>query len=139
MAGTLSKGVTLSMVAYNASPSFTDSDIIADLQEFPDLLGEPETVDVTTLADSYRHYIQGIRDVGGNMGFTILYSKAVFKTVNDAVGVHKSFQLKFPDNVTFTWGGYVAPSVIGKGVNDALQFTANITADTDITIGGLSA
>ena len=138
MAGLLSKGVTLSMVAYASSPTFTDSDVVADLQEFPDILGEPENVDVTTLADSYRHYIPGIRDVGGSMGFTFLYSKALFGTFNSAVDVHKSFQLKFPDGMTITWGGYVTPSIIGKGVNDALQFTANITADTDFTIGGIS-
>lgn len=138
MAGLLTKGVTLAMVDYAASPTFATTDVVANLQEFPDLLGEPETVDVTTLDDSYRHYILGIQDVGGAMGFTFLYDKTTFKKFNDAVGVHKSFQIKFPDNVTFTFGGYVAPSIIGKGVNDALQFTASIVADTDITVAGLS-
>ena len=138
MAGLLTKGVELYMVAYADSPTFASGDKVANLQEYPDILGTPENVDVTTLDDGFRHYIPGIRDVGGVMSFTFLYDKTIFKKFNDAVGVHKSFQVKFPDGATITWGGYVVPSIIGKGVNDAIQFTANITADTDFTVSGLS-
>ena len=138
MAGSLTKGVKLSMATIANPQTFVAGDVVANLQEFPDILGQPENVDVTTLDDSFRHYIPGIRDVGGVMSFTFLYDKTTFKKFNDAVGVHKAFQLEFPDSVKISWEGYVVPSIIGKGVNDALQFSANITADSDFTISGLS-
>ena len=40
MAGLLTKGVTLAMVDYASSPTFAVGDVVANLQEFPDLLGE---------------------------------------------------------------------------------------------------
>lgn len=57
MAGTLSKGVKLYITnipeGTNVKPENVSSwgTALANLQEFPDLLGEPETVDVTTLDD----------------------------------------------------------------------------------------
>ena len=36
----------------------------ADLQEFPDLGAAAEQVEVTTLADANRRYINGIKDFG---------------------------------------------------------------------------
>ena len=135
MAGQLSKGVTLGYRAAGSTGSYTT---LANLQEFPDLLGEPENVDVTTLADSYRHYIPGIQDVGGNMAFTFLYTKSGLTTVNGLTG-QQDFQLTIPaagteSQATITWTGYMRPSIVGKGVNDAMQFTVNITADSDFTI-----
>ena len=132
--GYLSKGVRLNMTAYSASPSFSDSTIVANLQEFPDLLGTPEQVDVTCLEDANRRYIPGIKDVGGVMSFTFLYEKSIFKTFKDAEGSRQSFKIDFPDGVGISFSGYVAPSIIGKGVNDALQFSANITADSEFTV-----
>lgn len=90
--------------------------------------------DVTTLDDDFRHYILGIQDVGGVMNFTFLYEKTVLSTLNGYKGVHKAFKVEFPDGVNFTWEGYCAPSVVGKGVNDALQINLGVVADTDIEI-----
>ena len=137
----LTKGVELYMKAFDETKTVAEqvagvasTDKVANLQEYPDLLGNVETVDVTTLDDDFRHYIPGIRDVGGAMGFTFLYEKTIFSTFNTAKDTHQLFQVKFPDGVKFSWGGYVVPSIMGKGVNDAIQFSANITADTDFEV-----
>lgn len=134
--GRLTKGVELYMCADDATPASTDK--VANLQNFPDLIGTPSTVDVTTLDSEQVEYILGLPDVGGLMSFTFLYDKSIYKKFHDAIGTHKKFQVKFPDSVTFTWTGYVTPSIIGKGANDALQFNANISADSKITVDGLS-
>lgn len=55
--GVLSKGVSLSMQAYADTPTWADTNIVANLQEFPDLLGTPDAVDITCLADASRRYI----------------------------------------------------------------------------------
>ena len=136
--GQLTKGVELYMATIATPPtpqSFVAGDKVANLQNFPDLIGTPSTIDLTTLDSEQVEYILGLPDVGGLMSFTFLYDKTVYKTFDDAKGIHKAFQVKFPDGVTFSWTGYVIPSVIGKGANDALQFNANISADSKITVG----
>lgn len=133
----ISKGVTLSMTTYSDTPSFTASDLLPDLQDFPDFLSANSSLDATTLANEMRVYVQGIKETPESLDFTFLYSGALLKTLNTAVGVKKSFQIKFPDNVTFTFGGYISAGIMGKGVNEVLQITAAITPATDITIGGL--
>lgn len=134
----ITKDVTLSMVAYSATPTFTTSDVLSDMQSFPDIMGSPSALDCTTLADSYRHYIAGIKDNSGSLEFGFLYSKTLMNTLNGAVGVHKSFQLKFPDGVTLTFAGYINPAIDGHGVDEVLTLRAVIMMDSDITIGGLA-
>lgn len=142
----LSKGVTLAYGAYGASgvtgPKDATYTTLADMQEFPDLLGEPETVDVTTLENDFRHYIPGIRDVGGNMGFTFLYTKTGFAAANGITG-HSYFRLTIPDEngatgtsgaMNIYWAGYAKTSLQGKGVNDAMQFQLNVVPDEDFVI-----
>ena len=56
--GILSKGITLS---YKEAETFK---VIPDLQEIPDLGGDTDTVETTTLADGAKRYIKGIKDYG---------------------------------------------------------------------------
>lgn len=68
------------------------------------------------------------------MNFTFLYEKDLLDTLNDYKGVHKAFKVEFPDSVGFCWFGYCAVSVVGKGVNDALQLNLGCVSDTDIYV-----
>lgn len=135
----ITKGVSLAMVDYAENPTFTDADILGDLTSFPSITGTPSALDCTTLADAFRHYVNGIRDNGGSLEFGFLYSAGLLNKLNTAANpsgnpVHKSFQLKFPDGVTLTFGGYVAPAIDGHGVDEVLTLTAVVTMDTDIDI-----
>lgn len=138
--GILSRGITLSY-ATTASGTFTT---IPDLQEIPDLGGEPETVEVTTLADSAKRYIQGIKDYG-SLGFTFLYDNSestsnyrVLRGLEEAGSV-VYWKVTFPDTTVFAFSGSVATTVSGSGVGDALTFDANITLNSDITVTNPSA
>lgn len=73
------------------------------------------------------------------MAFNFLYSGmgassnyAILKTAQDS-GATQYFQLEFPDKSGFAWQGKVTLSVPGKGIGEALQFTANITPTSEIT------
>lgn len=141
--GLLNKGVALHMVAYSASPSFSDSTIVGNLQEYPDLIGAPSEVETTCLENSNRTYIAGIKESSGTLAFTFLYEKGIFKKFYDVSSYpghdaeRQSFCLEFPDGVKITWSGYAGPSINGAGVNSALQFTANINCDSDFVVTGL--
>ena len=67
--GILSKDITLS---YKKNEVWTE---IPDLQEIPDLGGDVDTVEVTTLADGAKRYIKGIKDYG-DLAFKFLYDNS---------------------------------------------------------------
>lgn len=110
---------------------------VPDLQDFPDLMGTPNKIETTTMKSTSRTYVPGLKDPG-DMAFNFLYSGmeegtnyATLKSAQDAKST-KYFQLVFPDGSGFAWQGQVALSVPGKGIGEALQFTANITPTSEI-------
>lgn len=134
MDGVLTKGVTLS---YKKSGE-TDYTMIHGLQEFPDIGGAPEQIDITTLEDGMMHYMNGLKD-NGTMEFIFLYDKNDTSTSNFQVlcaledsGDTVSWEVELPTGTKFHWDGEVAVTVSGTGVNDALHFTASIGVATDI-------
>lgn len=110
---------------------------VPDLQDFPDLMGSPDKIETTTMKNTSRTYIPGLKDPG-DMAFNFLYSGmgensnyAKLKAAQDAKTT-QYFQLVFPDGSGFAWQGKVSLSVPGKGIGEALQFTANVTPTSEI-------
>mgnify|MGYP000983005968 CR=1 FL=1 len=68
--GLLSKDTKLSYKTTGST--FTD---LLLLQEVPEVGGDPEKVEVTTLADGVKKYIPGVRDLG-DLTFTFLYDNS---------------------------------------------------------------
>ncbi len=139
--GLLSLGIKLSYKAHGGNGTFAE---IPGLQEIPDLGGEPEKVDVTTLANATRRYINGIKDYD-SFSFTFLYdntdansSYRICKGIEDAYiadpTVSYDFQVEFPDETKFTFEGNATTSIVGQSVNSAIQFNFNISLLSDITV-----
>ena len=126
MAGILTKGVELQV--YGTS-SYT---AIAGVQEFPDLGGTKDKVDVTTLADANYQYIPGIEDYG-DMSFKFLYTKDVYEDLADYGDDVKQFCVAFPDGNKFYFDGIVDVTIDGAGVNNAITMTVNIFLQSDVT------
>jgi len=128
-AGILSKGVEF----------YLDNAKVENLQEFPDLGGAAEQVDVTTLADGSYHYINGIKDYG-SLEFTFLYDNSAttsnYRVLREAEEDGETHECKvlFPDGTAFTFSGQVSTTITGAGVNAALQFTATINLNSDIAV-----
>ena len=59
----ISKGITL---------SYGDK-ALTNLQEIPELGGEVEAIEITTLADSAHTYTDGIKNYGDSLAFKFLY------------------------------------------------------------------
>lgn len=118
---------------------YLDGTKVENLQEFPDLGGAAEQVDVTTLADGNYVYINGIKDFG-TLEFTFLYDNSattsnyrVLRAAEEDEAVH-ACEVKFPDGTKFAFSGMVSTAVTGAGVNAALQFVATINLNSDITV-----
>lgn len=130
--GLLSKDIKLS---YKDGAAFVE---LPDLQEIPDLGAAPEKVEVTTLADGARRYINGIKDYG-DLAFTFLYGNGeadsfrILRGLEEA-GTVQEWQVELADGTVFDFDGFPSVALAGAGVNAALTFTLNISLQSDIAI-----
>ena len=116
----ISKGIKLSYK--NGESQFVD---LTDLQEIPDLGGEVESVEITTLADAAHKYEEGLISYGDTLSFKFLYAKEQF-TALDTLDAECEWKVTLPDTSTCTFRGKGSVKLDGVGVNAALTYTLNI-------------
>lgn len=120
----ISKGITLS---YKSGSEFI---ALKNLQEIPDLGGEAEAIEVTTLADAAHMYTDGILNYGDSLAFKFLYEKEQFSTLN---ALDKAeWLVTLPDGETCTFSGTCSVKLDGVGVNAALTYTLGIKPNTEM-------
>ena len=154
MAKILSQGITLSIRKADSTGEYT---VIPGLLEVPDIGGTTEKIDVTTLADTSRQYINGIKDYG-ELTFKFIYDGLccddtgsnkisnyqflydLFEGRNAGGDGLKSWKLQYKSTPTrqfnFTFKGYGSLSMDSASVNSALTFTLTITLASDIQYAG---
>ena len=117
--------------------SMTDYEEIELLMEIPDVGGDPEKIEVTTLKDKNKKYIPGISDLG-DLDFVFLYDNStaasnyrVLKELQDENKMAK-FKLDYPDGSGHEFEAFVNVKVAGGGVNAAKTFTASMFLQSDI-------
>ena len=149
MAKILSQGITLSL----KKDTGTDFTVIPGLLEVPDIGGTTEKIDVTTLADTSRQYINGIKDYG-ELTFKFIYDGLCCKDGSNDVSNYqylynvfdqsenepKRWKIEYNGTPTrkfsFTFDGYGSLTMDAMSVNSALTFTLTITLASDITYAG---
>lgn len=123
----ISKGIKLSYKA-GTSGEYIE---LTDLQEIPDLGGETESIEITTLADSAHKYTDGLKSYGENLEFKFLYAKDQFSALNKLVG-KVSWKVALPDGETCSFEGTSSVKFDGVGVNAALTYTLAIKPDSEM-------
>lgn len=118
---TISKGISL----------FHGEVELTNLQEIPDLGGDTEAVEITTLADAAHMYTDGIKNYGDSLAFKFLYEKTQFTTLN-ALDSSESWKVKLPDGATCTFTGTGSVKLDSVGVNAALTYTLSIKPDSEM-------
>lgn len=133
--GVLTKDTTLSYQAAGGS-TWTELDY---LLEVPELGGEPEQIDVTTMKDAVRKYIPGIKDLG-DLAFQFLYDNSgptsnyrQLKELQDS-GEAAKFKVEYPDGTTHQFDAIVNVRMDSAAVNAALTFTAAFYLQSDIEV-----
>ena len=120
----ISKGIKLS---YKTSgETYTE---LTNLQEIPDLGGETEAIEITTLADAAHMYTDGLLNYGDSLGFKFLYEKEQFSTLSALTG-SQDWKVQLPDSATCTVGGACSVKLDSVGVNAALTYTLSIKPDS---------
>lgn len=123
----ISKGIKLSYKAGSES-TYTD---LTNLQEIPDLGGESEAIEITTLADAAHMYTDGILNYGDSLSFKFLYDKAQFTTLNTLSG-SIGWKVTLPDSETCSFTGSCSIKLDGVGTNAALTYTLAIKPDSEM-------
>ena len=102
-----------------------------DIKDFPDLVGQPNMLETTTLSDGQQTFIPGIKSAD-TMSFTCNYTSADFQTCNTDADKELFYVLEFADGSTFTWKGKHTCGVAGKGVDEVIEFTIDIAPLTPV-------
>lgn len=122
---TISKGIKLS---YKLNGDFIE---LTDLQEIPELGGDSEAIEITTLADAAHMYTDGIKNYGDSLAFKFLYKKEQFATLN---GMKDSaeWKVELPDGASCSFGGTCSVKLDGVGVNAALTYTLAVKPNSEM-------
>jgi hypothetical protein len=126
----ISKGITLSYKATDAG-EFIE---LTNLQEIPELGGDVEAIEITTLADAAHMYTDGIKNYGDSLAFKFLYEDEQFTILNGLTGSH-SWKVALPDGTTCTFGGSCSVKLDGVGVNAALTYTLAVKPNSEMIWG----
>ena len=122
---TISKGIKLSYKT-SGGENYTE---LTNLQEIPELGGDAESIEITTLGDSAHMYTDGILNYGDNLPFVFLYEKTQFTTLQGLTG-SVDWKVSLPDNSTCSFSGTCSVKLAGVGVNAALTYTLSIKPDS---------
>lgn len=104
---------------------------LTDLQEIPELGGEAEAIEITTLADAAHMYTDGIKNYGDSLAFKFLYEKAQFTMLLD-MAESVEWKVSLPDGTSCTFGGTSSVKLDGVGVNAALTYTLSIKPNSEM-------
>ena len=104
---------------------------LTNLQEIPELGGDTESIEITTLADAAHMYTNGIKNYGDSLAFKFLYEKEQFTTLAALNGVEQ-WSVQLPDGSKCSFSGSCSVKLDGVGVNAALTYTLSIKPSTEM-------
>lgn len=124
MAKHSSLGITLDVGSVKAVSGLTD---------IPDMGATPEKLDVTTLADASRQYIEGIKDYG-DLEFTFIYESGAEGNYAKLAALEGNQEcvVTFPDGSKFSFNGEISLRIVGVGVNAVITFVMAVALSSDI-------
>lgn len=120
----ISKGITLGY----------DEKVLTNLQEIPELGGDTEAIEITTLADAAHMYTDGIKNYGDSLAFKFLYEAEQFEELQGLTGAH-TWKVSLPDGTTCSFGGTHSVKLDGVGVNAALTYTLSVKPNSEMVWG----
>ena len=116
-------------------------DKLIDIKDYPDMLGEPNMLEATTLSDGQEKKIAGILRLGDGFQFTANYTVENFNAVKELEGHTYWYGLWLggttagvPDghHGKFEWTGDIRAGFPGKGVDEVRDMSVTCTPYTDV-------
>lgn len=118
---------------------------VIDIKEFPDLGGDPEMLETTTLSDKMQTYIAGIQSLDA-LNFTSNYTLADYKKLQALEGQTNSYAVWFGGTESdgtltptgsdgkFEFDGQLTAYPTGGGVNEVVNLNISIAPSTPIKL-----
>ena len=118
---------------------------VIDIKEFPDLGGDPEMLETTTLSDKMQTYIAGIQSMDA-LAFTANYTLADYKKLLEYAGKTEGWAVWFGgteegstltptgSDGKFKFDGQLTCYPTGGGVNEVVDLNISIAPSTPITL-----
>ena len=112
-----------------------------DIKDFPDMFGDPEQIQTTTLTNKKHTYVPGVQDSDGLLNFLANYDATDFATVEGDKGSELFFAVWFGEDSNgdpdghdgkFSFKGFPFVKLNGKGVNDVREMTVGIVPTTEV-------
>ena len=119
-------------------------EMLIDIKSVPDLGGEPEMLETTTLSDSMQTYIAGIQSLDA-LAFDCNYTKEDYVKLKALEGKTESYAVWFGgteesgkltptgEHGKFNFDGQLSAYPVGGGVNEVVGMTVSIAPSTPIT------
>lgn len=124
----ISKGIKLSYKT--GSGSLTE---LTNLYEIPELGGDVDKIEVTTLASEAHEYTNGIKNYGDTIAFKFYYEKEQFTTLNGLTEACE-WKVELPDATSYTFSGVPSVKLDGVSYNAALTYSLNIAPTSAMVV-----
>lgn len=125
----ISKGITLSYKAKGETGSFTPLD---NLYEIPELGGDKDKIEVTTLSSQAHEYINGIENYGDTVTFKFYYEQEQFQTLRGLA--ESDWRVDLPGGIGYEFSGEPSVKLDGVSYNAALTYSLNIAPTSAMEI-----
>ena len=103
------------------------------IQEYPDLIEDTDTINVTTLMHTMQANIPALPKTSARAFPAFVDTDAGnLKAVQDTANTPAYYAVRSRNGWGWVWHGQHSVSVPGKGVDDAIQFNIVITNDSDL-------
>ena len=128
----ISKGIKLYVKSVEDSTG--DYQELKNLMEIPDLGGDTEAIEVTTLADSAHMYTDGIKNYGDSLVFKFLYDALQFSMFTEEITevIILKWKVELPDGTACEFEGTPSAKLDAVGVNSALTYTLSIKPTSEM-------
>jgi hypothetical protein len=122
---------------------------LVDIKTYPDMGGQREMLETTTLTDDMQHFIPGIQTLdNGGLQFDANYTLADYQTLKNMEEVEHDFAVWLGgtkaasasaatpsgEDGKFKFSGLLSVGLVGKGVNEVREMRITISPTTDITL-----
>lgn len=105
---------------------------LTNLQEIAELGNNArEKIDVTTLDDDEKKYIDGLADTAQDLAFKFLYDKEQFAKLAAMEGVHE-WRVTLPDGATATFNASPSVKIAGAGVSAGIFYTLTLSLTSKV-------
>ena len=128
MDAVISKGIKLSYA--KGGEEFVE---LTNLYEIPELGGDVDKIEITTLADGAHRYTNGIKNYGDSIAFKFYYEKTQFTTLT-GLNEECNWKVELPDATAYTFSGVPSVKLDGVGVNAALSYSLNIAPTSEMAV-----